>query len=1631
MLACRKRGTCGLVPGMRLATLVTVGLLSACTTEPRAPAHTDALFTAKADQALEANATLSALAVANSDFRAWLGIYQSAAPVVRALKLEQGTTLATTRRALMRELLLSAPEKALPLAFNPVERAALPGIVRERVERWHDGLGALHVVAATPDGPVKVTPVERFVSFDDASTTMLRAGISGRRFAQKSQEHLRLHGVELDGVIGLTESPLRKLFPAEKVVLQSDTPSICPTSKRQIEHALVYHTGDTTVGFCIVEHAQAAEYRLTAQEKLDAIADSVWSLGPKTILVIRVDFSDRPGDPVSMSAMKDLIDNQVNTYFVNASYNQTSMVSTVTATYRMPKTAAAYGDVSDLYGLRNDAWAAARAAGIEPNDYSLDIVAPTNVFHNGIGFGAVGGRGVWLNGFYALGVTAHELGHNYGVYHANFWSAGQSIISASGGNVEYGNPFDVMGSGGDQNSHFNVWFKRLYQWVPSTEVQVVSASGTYRIWALESAISSGFHGLKVPRSGDPFERDYWLEFRQSLPGNASAFNGAVINFGYPYSGPIGSHLLDMTPDGNTNDAALVIGRTFADTLAGIYLTPVGKGGTSPESLDVVVNIGTFAANGAPTASISASASTVANNTPVTFTVTASDPDADTLAYAWDFDDGTFGPNTATVSKTLGGDRVFFVRCTVSDMKGHVATVGVPVTVGSAGGFSLSGQVTVGGVGLEGVRISDGTRVTTTLSTGNFVLTNVPGGSATLSASKFDYAISAIFSNPLTVSAAKGGLDFTAVANASYSISGNVFASGAPLAGAIVTNGSLTSLNGGSAGYSIAPVAGGRYSVSASMPGWEFSPAQLIEIMGGNGTANFYATGQYPFGTIPADQVATAPVVTDGIRSVTCTLGGRGGPPIGGDGGVAWVFSLGPMPPGDWNLTATSPGVTIVPDTFVNPLTLTGGQQSFNLVFKVVTGTTYQVSGRVLTGGIALSGVVVSDGTRSATTDVLGRYVLVGVPTGSYTLTPARGGVTFAPVTRSVTVSMSDVTGQDFASTVVNAAPTVATAAAANPNPVTSGATTVLSVLGADPDGPESGLTYTWLATTGNAAVTYRANGTNAAKSTTAMFIAAGSYTFQVTIADPGGLTVKSQVMVVVDQVATAMQVDPTMANVLPGGTAQFSATLIDQFGTVMGKAQPMWSVPSAAGTVSSSGLFTAGATPGGPHTLTASSGTVSGTASVIVTASGAPTLVAAAKADPSPVVITTTTLSVLADDDKGEAGLRYTWASTGPAAVTFSVNGTNAAKTATATFTTAAAYDFTVTISDGDGHGIASAVHVVVVPTATTIEIQPSVAMVQVSTTQQFAATVNDQFGHPLASNPAVAFTVSGGGTINGTGLFTAGAAIGGPFTVTATVGSVSGRASLVVSLQADTMPPTVSVSAPLAGTRVIGAAVVTVTATDNVGVVKVEIFVDGVKVGEDTQAPFAVMVDFSVIANGSHVLTAKATDAAGNSSTSDGVMIWVGPPGTDFSAPVVSIVTPTGGEVGLRVPVTVSASDDVGVVSVKLELDGVVVRELTQAPWVATIEVAAGDHTLVAIAADASGKSTRSAAVMVTAKAQQDGGGVTSDIDGGSPGVDGGPAPGGGGVTGRCGCTSGGPVPVALGFALLAWLSRRRRQPA
>jgi endoglucanase len=273
----------------------------------------------------------------------------------------------------------------------------------------------------------------------------------------------------------------------------------------------------------------------------------------------------------------------------------------------------------------------------------------------------------------------------------------------------------------------------------------------------------------------------------------------------------------------------------------------------------------------------------------------------------------------------------------------------------------------------------------------------------------------------------------------------------------------------------------------------------------------------------------------------------------------------------------------------------------------------------------------------------------------------------------------------------SAAPTVATAASATPNTV-AGSTTNLSVLGAD-DGGETNLTYTWSLTgTPPASVAFTANGTNDAKNTVATFSKAGPYNFSVTITDQGGLSASSSVSVIVNPTLTGIAVSSAASKLIVGQTQQFSAVTFDQFGNAM-TPQPTftWSLASGAGSINASGLYTASVA--GSATVQASYSNVNGTATVTIAAAfAAPTVAKAASVSAGPVTGTSANLSVLGAYEGGESNLTYTWSLTGapPAPVTFSANGTNAAKNTTAKFTQAGVYNFAVTITDPSGRSATS-----------------------------------------------------------------------------------------------------------------------------------------------------------------------------------------------------------------------------------------------------------------------------------------------------------------------------------------------------
>lgn len=91
-----------------------------------------------------------------------------------------------------------------------------------------------------------------------------------------------------------------------------------------------------------------------------------------------------------------------------------------------------------------------------------------------------------------------------------------------------------------------------------------------------------------------------------------------------------------------------------------------------------------------------------------------------------------------------------------------------------------------------------------------------------------------------------------------------------------------------------------------------------------------------------------------------------------------------------------------------------------------------------------------------------------------------------------------------------------------------------------------------------------------------------------------------------------------------------------------------------------------------------------------------------------------------------------------------------------------------------------------------------------------------------------------------------------------------------------DTNPPTTSITAPLNGAVVSGTTTITASASDDVGVTKVEFYVDSALKGTDTTAPYSYAWDTTAYPNGSHTIFSKAYDAAGNVGTSTTITVTV-----------------------------------------------------------------------------------------------------------------------------------------------------------
>jgi hypothetical protein len=92
-----------------------------------------------------------------------------------------------------------------------------------------------------------------------------------------------------------------------------------------------------------------------------------------------------------------------------------------------------------------------------------------------------------------------------------------------------------------------------------------------------------------------------------------------------------------------------------------------------------------------------------------------------------------------------------------------------------------------------------------------------------------------------------------------------------------------------------------------------------------------------------------------------------------------------------------------------------------------------------------------------------------------------------------------------------------------------------------------------------------------------------------------------------------------------------------------------------------------------------------------------------------------------------------------------------------------------------------------------------------------------------------------------------------------------------------DTTPPTASITAPANNATVSNSVTITATASDNVGVVKMELYIDGTLTTSNTNATsLSFSWNTNPVSNGSHSLVVKAYDAANNIRTSPTVTVTV-----------------------------------------------------------------------------------------------------------------------------------------------------------
>jgi hypothetical protein len=348
---------------------------------------------------------------------------------------------------------------------------------------------------------------------------------------------------------------------------------------------------------------------------------------------------------------------------------------------------------------------------------------------------------------------------------------------------------------------------------------------------------------------------------------------------------------------------------------------------------------------------------------------------------------------------------------------------------------------------------------------------------------------------------------------------------------------------------------------------------------GNGELRLAGSGDTYTGTTTDDGgvlIDTAPLVS--ILAVNSGTTFYGSSSIASIAGFSGTFSPATFD----SSTQTSAPATLTVDHGIDFGSPSGATINFDLDGPDASSQIVVTAGTISLGDTTFSPTVINNFTPSPGAVITLIQNNTGAAITGTFLNLAQGATTTIGGTAYTISYTGGSNGQDVTltapGTAVNPSIVSATTSAS-----THGYTIAADVVATDTStGGTAGLTYTWSAIhlpSGGKEPTYNHNGTNASGSVVARFFKDGTYVLRCTVKDENGSVATADVLVVVSQKATAMRLEPHGAKIAPKATEQYTATVLDQFGHPLRTVQTItYSVPSGGGTISSTGLFTAGDT---------------------------------------------------------------------------------------------------------------------------------------------------------------------------------------------------------------------------------------------------------------------------------------------------------------------------------------------------------------------------------------------------------------------------------------------------------------------